>query len=363
MEPNDQLITGGGAREACALAAVLGRYALRTVPQARRDLRPWRDRAAEIPDPALRAHALATHDDERLNAEAAAVFAQLAPARARRAVVRLCVAFQLMYDYLDTLGEQPVADPLANGLQLHRALAAVFDDGDRAADWYALHPQRDDGGYLAALVACCRDAFDALPAAAAVRPVALRAARRCGEAQSHAHAAHLDDGARLAAWAAGQPGAAGNRWWEVAAGGISSIGVHALFAAAADPATTRAVAERVDAAYFPAACALSTLLDSLVDRERDAAHDGFASIACYPSSAAAAERCGAIAAASAAGLRRLPAAPRHMALLRGVAGYYLSDRGARTPWAAPVGDAIAAQLGPLIVPMRASLRLRRRLSG
>jgi tetraprenyl-beta-curcumene synthase len=363
MEPNNQLIMGGGAHEACALAAVLGRYALTTVPQARRLLRPWQARAATVPDPVLREHALATYRDEHLNAEAAAVFAQTAPRRARPAVVRLCVAFQLMYDYLDTLGEQPAADPHANGLQLHRALTAVFDDDDRAADWYALHARRDDGGYLAALVAACRRDFDALPSAAAVRPFALSAARRCGEAQSHAHAAHLDGGERLAGWAARQPGASGHRWWEIAAGGISSIGVHALFAAAADPRTSPAVAARVDAAYFPSACALSTLLDSLVDREHDAGQHGFATIACYPSSVVAAERCGAITAESAVALRRLPGAPRHMALLRGVAGYYLSDRGASTAWAAPVSAAIARQLGPLIVPTRASLRLRRRLGG
>jgi tetraprenyl-beta-curcumene synthase len=360
MEPIIQPSGGTGLRETQAVAAALGRYVLTVVPQVNGLARPWRRAAEAIPDPVLRRHALATLDEERLNAEAAAVYSVLAPRRRRRTVVRLCVAFQLLYDYLDTLGEQPADDPLENGLRLHAALTAVFDGSADAERWYSLHTQRDDGGYLRALVASCRQAFSALPAADAVRPVARAAAERCGEAQSHTHAAHLDDALRLTVWAAGQPGGDGYRWWEVAAGGISSVAVHAQFAAAADPRTTTADARRIDAAYFPSACALSSLLDSLVDRDRD--HEGFASIACYADRTSAADRLAAIAAVSAQGLRELPRGRGHLAILNGIAGFYLSVDDALTHWSKPVAEAVERELRPLVDPVLTTMRLRRRLT-
>jgi len=362
MEPIIQPSGGTGLREAQAVAAALGRYVLTVVPQVNGLARPWRRAAEAIPDPVLRRHALATFDDERLNAEAAAVYSVLAPRRRRRTVVRLCVGFQLLYDYLDTLGEQPARDPLANGLRLHTALTAVFDETADADHWYSLQDQREDGGYLRALVANCRQAFASLPAADAVRPVARAAAQRCGEAQSHTHAAHLDGAARLSEWAATQPGSDGYRWWEVAAGGISSVSVHALFAAAADPRTTTADARRIDAAYFPSACALSSLLDSLVDRERDGEQEGFASISCYRDRASAADRLAVIAAAGAHGLRELPRGRGHLAILNGIAGFYLSVDEALTHWSKPVADAVTSELRPLVDPVLATMRLRRRMA-
>lgn len=357
MESTHQLIGRCTLREAHAVASILGRYALTVVPAARLRTRAWRRAAEAIPDPILRALAESTHHEEKLNAEAGAVFALLAPTGRRRAVMRLCIAFQLMYDYLDTLGEQPCADLLANGLQLHRALAAVFD-ADACDDWYAMHPRRDDGGYLLALVTACRRTFDALPSADAVRPVARRAAIRCGDAQSLTHAS--DD--RLTAWAQAQPGAGGLHWWEVAAGGISSIGVLALFAAAADQRTTRAEAERIDAAYFPSACAFSSLLDSLVDSEQDARSTGFRSIAAYPDDQTAAVRLGTITRDSARDLRTLRRGRAHLAILNGIAGYYLSASGAGSSSAAPVAAAVIAELRPLIDAVLPTMRLRRRFT-
>ncbi|MBB4663837.1 DUF2600 family protein [Conexibacter arvalis] len=355
----------GGAplRDAQTVAAALVRYWLTILPQAHAEIRPWRRAAAAVPDPVLRRQAVATLAEERLNVEGSTVFALLAPPRRQRAVVRLCVAFQAMYDYLDTLGEQPVADPLANNLRLHRSLRAVLLGDSGPDDWYALHPRRDDGGYLATLVAAARHAYDALPAAEPVRAAALRAATRCGEAQSHTHAAPLDGGARLEAWAAEQGIDPRYRWWELAAGGISSVGVYALFAAAADARTTSAEADRVDAAYFPAACALSSLLDSLVDRDRDAASGDVSAIARYAESAEAADRLAAIAGDAADRLGALRRGRRHRAIVDGIGAYYVSARGAETAWAAPVADAVVARLGPLVAPIRATMRLRRRARG
>lgn len=349
------------AREAATALGLLTRYYMRILPRARHELRRWERRASTIPDPTLREQALETLRGELMNAEAAAVFAALVPRARQPLLVRALVAFQVMYDYLDTISEQPVREPLRNGLQLHRALTVALDPSEPSADYYRHHPQREDGGYLDELVATCRSSLERLPAIAVVRPMAKRAARRCAEGQSHTHAAIHSDATELAAWALRQDRAAGYSWWEVAAGTISSVGVEALMAAAADTHTTPDEAARVDVAYFPPMCALSTLLDSFVDQTTDLTDANVNYFGWYRTSADAAEALARIAGRAADDVRRLRHARRHAAILAGIAAYYLTAEGAATDEAGPVADAIARRLGPVVAIVHATMRLHRRL--
>ena len=111
------------------MVSALALYRARVVPQARRELRGWREVAAAIPDSGPRSDALAAIAEKGLNVEATAVFAILAPRRTRPAAIRAMVALRVAIDYLDTLEEQPAADPLRDGLRLHGALAAGTASG------------------------------------------------------------------------------------------------------------------------------------------------------------------------------------------------------------------------------------------
>jgi tetraprenyl-beta-curcumene synthase len=340
------------------------RYWIGVLPLARRELRSWRRRASEISNPRLRAHALSTLGEEVMNVEAAAVFATLVPSIRWPALIRLLVAVQVMYDYLDTVSEVPAREPLRNGLQLHRALVAAVDPSEPIGDFYRHHPDGDDdGGYLESLVATCRGAAKSLPSSATVMPLVRRAAVRCGEGQSHVHAAMHEGDRRLAGWSRRQDRAAGYDWWELAAGAISSVGVYALLAAAAARGTTAREAARIDAAYFPAACALSALLDSLIDRDRDVRTANPSSIGHYATIATAAERLAEIAARADVSLRALRHGRRHAAILAGIAGYYLSADGATRDGAGPIADAIVDRFGASLPLILATVRLRRRLGG
>ena len=148
------------------------------------------------------------------------------------------------------------------------------------------------------------------PRTAAALPVARRAAGRCGEGQSHTHAAALGEVEGLKAWASGLESPAGYSWWEVAAGASSSVGAHALIAAAADPGTTAEEAALIDAAYFPPIGALTVLLDDLIDLDEDRAAGAHNYMAYYQSNLDAAERLASIT-------RRAGAARRSSATLRG----------------------------------------------
>src|SRR5829696_5146585 len=106
-----------------ALGVANMRYWSMVARRVQRELRHWEHRAHEITDPVLREHALGKLTEERFNAEVAATLATLAPWRRRSRVVVATVAFQVMYDYLDAVSEQPVADPLRNGRRLYGAFA------------------------------------------------------------------------------------------------------------------------------------------------------------------------------------------------------------------------------------------------
>jgi tetraprenyl-beta-curcumene synthase len=351
-------------RVAGAFAWAVPLYWLAVFPQARRDLRRWEHRASRIPDPALRVHALRKLRTESMTAEGAAAFAILATARSGRHVARACIAFEVMYDYVDALAEEPVADVLDNNRRLYGALVAAFEVDAPVADWYASHPHRDDGGYLTALVETCGDALLRLPARERVRTGLLRMAQRARAAQSLHHAAADATGElALSRWAeTQQPQGCTLHWWELAAGGGSPLGFFALLAAAAHRRTDDVAAGAIERAYFPWIASLSWLLESLVDQDEDAAADEHSYIKHYGPSQSAARRLATIAHYAAADARRLPQAGRHMLLLAGMTGMYLSHAGAETLAAHEAAEAVRQAIGGPLVPLMWILRLRRRLT-
>jgi tetraprenyl-beta-curcumene synthase len=338
-----------------AISALIA-YERRILPLARGELRGWEERAATIPDAALRAAALASLRDKGRNAEATAVFAILAPRDRRASTLRAMTALQVAIDYLDSLGEARVDEPLADGLALHQAIRDAVSPGAAPGDWYRHHPQREDGGYLAALVAAGQEVVAELPAAAL--PLLRRAATRCGEGQSYTHAAVRAGAGALKAWAAEQPAAPGYLWWEVAAGASSSVAVHALLAVTADRRTTANEAERVDALYFPPIGALTVLLDDLVDLDDDlqsAQHNYFAYSA---SEEQAANRIGLLADRARAATRDMRDGRRHRAILAGVAAFYLSAATDDSGYARSIRGRLLESLDPTIRPIMVAMRLR-----
>jgi tetraprenyl-beta-curcumene synthase len=173
------------------------------------------------------------------------------------------------------------------------------------------------------------------------------------------HAIALHGTAPLHEWASAQA-ADGLRWWEYAAGAAaSSLTVHALLAAAADPATTSRHASQIETAYLSLS-ALSTLLDSLIDYEQDTRDGSHSYVAYYADRTDAAQRITAIARHASSAVRELRHAHHHTMTVAGVAGYYLSAPGATGPHAQPVAESIISNLQPAISPILAIFWLWRR---
>jgi tetraprenyl-beta-curcumene synthase len=336
----------------------LSNYGVSIVPCARREIRRWAAAAAAIPDPVLRAHATDAIAVDASNAEAVAALAATTPRRQRRTTVKLLVAYQVLVDYVDTVGERVCAHELRRGLEIGKALTAAIA---APASPLRLNPLGDDGGYLVALVAACRVRLWQLHSAAVVEQQAAAAATRCAQALAHSHtAARLGTIDGLRQWATAQPATADYSWWEIAAGGNSSIAILALLAAAADPATTVRDTAAVAAAYWPHICVMSTMLDSLVDYERDATTGDASFVSHYPDPAAV--RRGLIRATtrSLAATMPLRSSHTHTMIVCGVAGYYAASA-THGSLATRLAPSIVAALGPTATPIILALRVQHRL--
>jgi len=351
--------------DANLLATAAGVYWLELFPHVRGEAARWRRHAEQIGDSRLAALAVDTQVRELGNLEGSAVFALLAPRARRREVLRASVAFQALYDFLDTLAELPVPDPHANGRRLHLALLACLDV-ERPLLPYLEHSgfAREQCGYVEELIGACRRALGALPSYAAVAPFARLAAARMVAYQSLSHGPPGAERRALRRWAlALTPPGSGLLWWEAAAGAASSLGVFALLAAAADGSLGERGARALADAYFPWTGALHVLLDSLVDREVDLRSGEHSLVEHYAEPDAVARRLALIAAESRARLQALPQGSRHALILTAMSCFYLARPAARAEFAAPAADRVQAALGRGARPAMAMLRAHTALSG
>jgi tetraprenyl-beta-curcumene synthase len=342
------------------LGATVVRYLASIFPLVRRELAYWQAQAREIPDPMLRSDAIESLS-KRGNLEGAALFAVLAPRSLRRETVRALVAFQTAYNYLDTLAEQTSSDPIANGRQLHQALLVALDPAARQPDYYTLHPQREDGGFLAAIVDTCRTALATLPSYAVASPVCSAAAARIVSFQSLNLTERQGGHEALERWARHQaPNGSGLDWWQAAAAEGSSLAVHALIATAANTDVRQRDVEAIDAAYFPWICALHSLLDSLVDVAEDERGGQRNLLSYHASTAQAAFGMEFLAQRATAACLHLP--DEHRVILNAMVGYYLSSPDASTPYARAIGGSVAGAVGPLLPTALHMFKVRRALT-
>ena len=345
----------------------------------------WRARARRIPDPVLRQLALDALD-KRGNIEGAAAFAAFVPLARRAAATRATSAFQAAYNLLDMLGEQPSPNPVLDGRRLHEALVYAVTprgttaphgsevssldadssgadpprtEGPRALDWYEHHPQRNDGGYLNALIEECRDAFAALPSHLLVAASAQAAAARIVSFQSLNLSKSQGEHTGLEQWArAATPPGAGLQWWETAAAAGSSLGVHVLIAAAAEPRLDASEVSALAHAYFPWIGGLHSLLDNLIDKHEDEAA-GHRSLIEYYGPEQAAQRMRWIAEQALDKAGELPHSRRHIVILAAMIGNYLATPEAHSAELKPIGDSVLATVDALRRPTMLVFELRR----
>ena len=330
------------------------------LPAVAAELDRWERRIERIPNPELQRQARASITTKRFHCEGGSVFAALLPERAPT-IVRLIVALQTISDYLDNLCDRSVSLDEADFRQLHLAMLDAVDDRGPSHDYYRLHPNRDDGGYLHALVGECQACVAQLPSYPVVRERVQRLVGLYTDLQVYKHGPLDRREPALTAWFHDR-GAPWRDlyWWEFAAACGSTLAMFALFAAAARPDLTPAEAERLERAYFPWICGLHILLDYLIDQAEDAAGGDLNLVCYYPCSDERRRRLVRFVQQARARARELPEREFHEAIVQGLPGLYLSDGKVRAQGLYPLALRLLWAGGPASFGYFLWCRLRRR---
>ena len=318
-------------RQVRALLVAAARELLWGLRAVSREIHSWRTRALTIPDAAIREDALSSIERKRGHADGAALF-WILPRRRDLNLLRLLVAYELIWDFLDSVNEHGARAGTANGRQLHLALVEALDPSLPMSDYYRYHPWREDGGYLRALVEACRSGCAALPSYGRIRPLAVREARRAQVLALNHDTEPLGRDRALREWAALEcPDEQRVSWFELSSAASASLTIHAFLALAAEPACTDQEVQCTCSAYFPWISGAATMLDSYVDQAEDAVNGDHRYVAHYESEALAGERMRELVRRSALEARRLRRGHRHAVIAACMVAMYLSKDSARTP--------------------------------
>ena len=334
------------------------------LPRVAAELRRWRVQALRIPDNDLRADALHALDSKRGHTDGAALFWTLTRRR-RPELLRLLVAYEVIYDYLDNLSERSAAQGDPHGQHLFLALVDSVAPGRTPADYYQHCSWHADGGYLRLLVETCRAGCRRLPGFTTAQPfLELEAAHTSVLASNHITDPHVRD-ETLQRWSTAHvaPGIDSLAWYERTAAASQSVVTFALLATAAEPTTSPEAVRSVYEAYYPWFAYAVTMLDSWVDRAEDEASGAHSYIAHYTDSEQAVSRLCESAARSAESLLSLPHGQRHAVLLACMIAMYLSKNSVRGFEGRAPARRIAEAGGSLTLCLLPVLRLWRICNG
>ncbi len=314
-----------------ALIAGASRELLWGLGAVAREEHRWRTLAAAIPDRPIREDALSALRDKRGQTDGAALFSTLPRARNPN-LLRLLVAYQIIWDFLDSVSERGAGAGQANGRQLHLALIDALDPGRPLSDYYRHNPWREDGGYLNTLVSVCRESCVRLPAYERVRDLVVQEA---GRAQVLAINHDLDPSRRdttLEAWAHSEfPQPGGATWFELSGACSAGLSIFALLALASEPTPTESEITRTRSAYFPWVSSLAAMLDSYVDQTDDACSGDHSYIAHYPTPELAIEHVCLMMRRCLSDVRSLQCSEKHVLIVTSMVAMYLSKDSALTP--------------------------------
>lgn len=305
--------------------ALMSRVYKYILPGVRTELAGWRAVADAIPDPELRKQALDSMNTKQFHCEGGAVYAA-ARLDQRDVLIPLIVALQTISDYLDNLCDRSTSLNADDFRLLHRSMLDAVTPGAPLTDYYALREEREDGGYLQALVSRCQEAAAELPAYGRVQAHVRELVGLYGDLQVYKHIAKpLREGELLAWWDRHKDGFPELRWNEFAAATGSTLGMFMLFLAASDPELSPETAERIKTAYFPSICGLHILLDYLIDQAEDEAGGDLNFCSYFGSQEALNERMLRMVRSARQSADLLPVPSFHRMIVEGLVALYLSD--------------------------------------
>jgi tetraprenyl-beta-curcumene synthase len=359
-------------RQSATLARCTGRELVWGLRGVSREVRNWREHAAAIPDPRLRADALGALARKRGSIDGAALF-WILPRRRNRELLGVLVAYEVLADYLDCVSERGAGLGIENGRQLHLALVEALEPESEISDYYRFHSGGEDGGYARALVERCRAGAQRLPSYEPLRPFLTRAAGHSGVLGLNHEPDPSRREAALKEWASEQSsegaGTPDRRWYERSAGSSAWVTVLAMLALAAEPGRAiggylqRNEVARTYNAYTQWIAPAGAMLDSFADILEDAASGDHSYVAHYPSLEVATDRIGELVRQSRHEARALPGGARHTVILSCMIAFFLSKDSVRAPELRASARELSRAGGPLVELLLPVLRLWRTAYG
>lgn len=317
-----ELLSGRTPKGPFALMKRVYKYIL---PEVRSELAHWRRVAEAIPDPELRKQAIDSMTAKQFHCEGGGIYAA-ANLEQRHVLVPLIVALQTISDYLDNLCDRSTSLDPDDFRLLHQSMIDAVTPGAPARNYYALRTEQDDGGYLPALVAKCREMIAKLPRYALVQAHVTELVGLYGDLQVYKHIAKdKREPALQEWWDRHAPRYPALLWNEFAAATGSTLGMFMLFLAASDPDLDARLADRIREGYFPAICGLHILLDYLIDQAEDELGGDLNFCSYYADQRMLDDRMSGMVQAARRSADGLPFSKFHRMVVEGLVALYLSD--------------------------------------
>ena len=238
-------------------------------PRVHEYLKQWIERAARIPSPELQKQALASIRSKTFHCEGGSIYGLLAGDQYAEAI-RFIVAYQTISDYLDNLCDRSTSLNPDDFRILHASMRHALTPGSILSDYYLYRDERDDGGYLTALVRTCQDVLARLPAYHLIAPYLHELADYYCDLQVYKHVSKEKRIPLLKAWFdMKREGLPAMEWYEFAACSGSTVGIFCLVAQAFHQDCTDLLVQKIKKAYFPWVQGLHILLDYLIDQDED----------------------------------------------------------------------------------------------
>jgi len=295
------------------------------LPEVEKELRALRVLAEAIPDPELRIQAISSMELKKFHCQGGAVYAA-ANLEMRHALIPLIVALQTISDYLDNLCDRSTSMDGADFRLLHQSMLDAVNPGAPLGNYYELHQEHDDGGYLRHLVTTCQQHAARLPSYGIVQPHVEKLVSLYADLQVYKHIhKELRESELFSWWERHRSGFPELHWNEFAAATGSTLGMFMLFLGASDRSLTPADAEAIMRHYFPHVCALHILLDYLIDQAEDRAGGDLNFCSYYENESLLVERIGWIVGKARDDVKQLPASGFHRLIIEGLLALYLSD--------------------------------------
>lgn len=251
------------------ILSLTARMILQVRPAAQTFLQGWKKRAHRIPDPELRRQALASLAAKTFHSEGGSLCGLLAGKHYRKAI-QFIVAYQTISDYLDNLCDRSTSQDPDDFRALHESMLHALTPEAPLAAYYRFRRERDDGGYLPALVQTCRDVLGRLPDYPSGAPALRQLAGLYADLQVHKHVRPEEREPRLQQWFAAHKNSLPEMaWYEFAACAGSTLGIFCIVSQLFTPANAAHHVEQIRKAYFPWVQGLHILLDYLIDQEED----------------------------------------------------------------------------------------------